>query len=238
MTKTEKSNVRKGPSESATAFSVGTVKKGNDGNMWKIIATAAGVHRWSIIKGNNGTANTSATTTSKKNKTVKMVKMVKKQSVDIQPNNADISLDDLKKLAKKYSVLSSGKSKSQLALVIFKIRSQGMTTSDLEKIVHLLPSKQKREAKQMTTKQIENPITDYKGMWKPLPKPLRNMSRKEMIRNLRNFRDAWEREMGRNQDLSDERLAIESDTNLREHLEYYYSNIAKNQAANFIRDEL
>ena len=239
MTKTEKSNVRKGPSESATAFSVGTVKKGNDGNMWKIITTAAGVHRWSIIKSTNGKANTSAntstTTTSKKNKTVKTSK---KQSADIEPNNADISLDELKKLAKKYSVLSSGKSKSQLALVIFKIRSQGMTTSDLEKIVHLLPSKQKREAKQMTTKQIEKPITDYKGMWKPIPKPLRNMSRVELIRNLRNFRDAWEREMGRNQDLSDERLASETETNLREHLEYYYSNIAKNQAANYIRDNL
>ena len=232
MTKTEKSNVRKGPSESATAFSVGTVKKGNDGNMWKIITTAAGVHRWSIIKSNNGKANTSATTTSKRNKTVK------KQSADIQPNNADISLDELKKLAKKYSVLSSGKSKSQLALVIFKIRSQGMTTSDLEKIVHLLPSKQKREAKQMTTKQIEQPITDYKGMWKPLPKPLNKMTRAEMIHSLCNFRDAWEREMGRNQDLSDERLAGETDKNLREHLKYYYSEIAKNQAANWIRDEM
>ena len=49
MSKTEK--VRKGPSESATKFSVGFVKKGNDGNMWKIVATAAGVHRWSKIQG-------------------------------------------------------------------------------------------------------------------------------------------------------------------------------------------
>ena len=40
MPKTEK--VRKGPSESATKFSVGFVKKGNDGNMWNIVATAAG----------------------------------------------------------------------------------------------------------------------------------------------------------------------------------------------------
>ena len=109
---------------------------------------------------------------------------------------------------------------------------------DLEKIVHLLPSKQKREAKQMTTKQIEQSITDYKGMWKPIPKPLRNMSRVELIRNLRNFRDAWEREMGRNQDLSDERLAGETDKNLREHLTYYYSETAKNQAANWIRDNM
>ena len=90
----------------------------------------------------------------------------------------------------------------------------------------------------MIATQIEKPVTDYKGMWKPLPKPLRNMSRKEMIHNLRKFRDAWETNMGRNQDLSDERLADESETELREHLEYYYSNIAKNQAANYIRDNL
>ena len=235
MTKTEKLNVRKGPSESATAFSAGTVKKGNDGNMWKIIVTKTGTHRWSIIKSNNDAPHTSTT---KKNKTFKKVEKVEKQSVNIQTNNADISLDELKKLAKKYNVLSSGKSKSQLVLLIFNIRSQGMTTSDLEKIVMFLPSKEKRKAKEMITKQHEIPVTDYKGMWKPLPKPLNKMTRAEMIRNLRHFRDAWEREMGRNQDLSDERLAEETDKNLREHLKYYYSEIAKNQAANWIRDEM
>ena len=235
MTKTEKLNVRKGPSESATAFSAGTVKKGNDGNMWKIIVTKTGTHRWSIIKSNNDAPHTSTT---KKNKTFKKVEKVEKQSVNIQTNNADISLDELKKLAKKYNVLSSGKSKSQLVLLIFNIRSQGMTTSDLEKIVMFLPSKEKRKAKEMITKQHEIPVTDYKGMWKPMPKPLNKMTRAEMIRNLRGFRDAWEREMGRNQDLSDERLAEETDKNLREHLKYYYSEIAKNQAANWIRDEM
>ena len=234
MTKTEKSNVRKGPSESATAFSAGTLKKGNDGNMWKIIVTQKGIHRWAIIKDNDA-ANTIAT---KRNKTFKIVEKVEKQSVNIQPNKADISLTELKKLAKKYSVLSSGKSKSQLVLLIFKIRSQGMTTEDLEKIALFLPSKEKRKAKEMITKQHEIPVTDYKGMWKPLPKPLNKMTRAEMIHSLCNFRDAWEREMGRNQDLSDERLAGETDKNLREHLKYYYSEIAKNQAANWIRDEM
>ena len=234
MTKTEKSNVRKGPSESATAFSAGTLKKGNDGNMWKIIVTQKGIHRWAIIKDNDA-ANTIAT---KRNKTFKIVEKVEKQSVNIQPNKADISLTELKKLAKKYSVLSSGKSKSQLVLLIFKIRSQGMTTEDLEKIALFLPSKEKRKAKEMITKQHEIPVTDYKGMWKPLPKPLNKMTRNEMIHSLCNFRDAWEREMGRNQDLSDERLAGETDKNLREHLKYYYSEIAKNQAANWIRDEM
>jgi len=77
MTKTEKSNTRKGPPESATAFSVGTIKKGNDGNMWKIIITATGIHRWSIIKGNNSVT--------KKNKTVKN-KTVNKVKESTQPS--------------------------------------------------------------------------------------------------------------------------------------------------------
>jgi len=224
MTKTEKSNTRKGPPESATAFSVGTVKKGNDGNMWKIIITATGIHRWSIIKGNNSVT--------KKNKTVTKFKE------SIQPSKEDISLTELKTLATKYSVLSSGKSKSQLALVIYNISSHSMTTPDLERIVHLLPGKEKRKAKQLIDKQRENPITDYKGIWKPMPKPLNKMSRVELIRNLRNFRDAWEKETGRNQDLSDERLDGETDKTLRQLLGWFYTDEAKNIAANWIRENM
>jgi hypothetical protein len=37
---------RKGPEESATLFAVGTRKRGNDGNMWIISETSAGVKRW------------------------------------------------------------------------------------------------------------------------------------------------------------------------------------------------
>ena len=226
MTKTEKSNTRKGPPESATAFSVGTVKKGNDGNMWKIIITATGIHRWSIIKGNNSVT--------KKNKTVKN-KTVTKVKESTQPFKEDISLTELKNLAKKYSVLSSGKSKSQLALLIYNISSHSMTTLDLERIVHLLPGKEKRKAKQLIDKQRKTPITDYKDIWKPMPKPLNKMSRVELIRNLRNFRDAWEKETGRNQDLSDERLDGETDKTLRQLLAWYYTDAAKNIAANWIR---
>ena len=38
--------MRKGPSSSATKSSVGTKKKGNDGNMWKIVKTKNGTKRW------------------------------------------------------------------------------------------------------------------------------------------------------------------------------------------------
>ena len=165
----------------------------------------------------------------KNNKTVKKPHV----NINIQSTNQGISLEELKKLAKKYSVLSSGKSKSQLALLIYKIRSQSMSTFDLEKIVYLLPSKEKRKIKQMISKQYENPVTEYKGMWKPMPKALNKMSRIELIHNLRNFRDAWEREIGRNQDLSDERLAGETDKTLRQRLSWYYS-----EAANWIRDNI
>ena len=219
MSKTEK--VRKGPSESATKFSVGFVKKGNDGNMWKIVATTAGVHRWSKIQGAR---------TPNRNKTVKN----SKDSNDSK-NTDNVSLEDLKKLAKKHKVLSAGKSKGELALLIFNIRGTGLSTEELKKIVELLPSKDKRKAKEMISEQIENPITDYRGLWRPAPKPVDKMTRNEVINNLRKFRDAWEDEQGRNQGLSDEIMADESDKNLRERLSWYFSDIAKNQAANWIR---
>lgn len=219
MSKTEK--VRKGPSESATKFSVGFVKKGNDGNMWKIVATAAGVHRWTKIQ---GASETSGSRTPNHNKTVKNNK-----------NNENVSLDELKKLAKKHKVLSSGKSKGELALLIFNIRGTGLSTEELKKIVDLLPSKDKRKAKEMITEQIEHPISNYRGLWRVAPKPVDKMTRKEIINNLRKFRDAWEREQGRNQGLSDEIIAGESETNLRERLSWYFSETAKNQAANWIR---
>lgn len=230
MPKTEK--IRKSPTESATMFGVGDVKKGNDGNTWKIIATSSGVHRWQKL-------------TNARSKTIKKSKRVddkdkdngaqKKSSLS---KNVSISTAELVKIGKKNKVLTSGASKGALALRIYKIRSTGLSKEDLEKIVDLLPSKDKRKAKKMIEQQKENPVTDYKGMWKPAPKALNKMSRREMIRSLCGFRDAWEREMGRNQDLSDERIAGETDKNLRERLTSYYSETMKNQAANWIRDNM
>ena len=42
-------NIRKGPSQSATEFKVGSRKKGNDGSTWEIIKTKTGVKRWQRI---------------------------------------------------------------------------------------------------------------------------------------------------------------------------------------------
>lgn len=44
---------RKGPDKSATKFSVGTIKKGNDGNNWIIIETKNKTHRWKKLHNSN-----------------------------------------------------------------------------------------------------------------------------------------------------------------------------------------
>ena len=51
------SKIRKGPSVSATKFSSGTKKKGNDGNMWKIVKNINSVRRWMKISNKKGKSN-------------------------------------------------------------------------------------------------------------------------------------------------------------------------------------
>jgi hypothetical protein len=45
------STTRKAPSESATLFKKGTIKKGNDGNRWTIVTNVRGVQRWQKVQG-------------------------------------------------------------------------------------------------------------------------------------------------------------------------------------------
>lgn len=58
---------RKAPSASATEFSVGKRKKGNDGKMWVVVKTKNGVHRWNKV----GTAKTAKTAKKRKSKQTK-----------------------------------------------------------------------------------------------------------------------------------------------------------------------
>jgi hypothetical protein len=44
--KTVKKENRKSPSESASAQTVGTIAKGNDGHYWVVDKTSIGIHRW------------------------------------------------------------------------------------------------------------------------------------------------------------------------------------------------
>ena len=211
--------IRQGPTESATLFGEGTTRVGNDGNIWTIVVTDSGVHRWSRVK----------------NKTVKN-KTVKNKTVLSEPlENKNISQETLIKMTKKYHVTSSG-SKKQLAQRLWYVSGSTMTAKDLHKIVHLLSKDDQRKVNGEIKKQIEEPITNYMGMWYPQPKPLTDMSRSELLKHVRNFRESYEKITTRNQDLGDERLLEETDKELRNHLKWYFSDAARIQSEGWLRD--
>lgn len=225
MFKTKK--IRQGPTESATLFSEGTTKLGNDGNMWTIVVTDSGVHRWSRVKNKTGEPKLKNII---KNKTIKN-KIALPESVGV----GRISQEALIKLTKKYHVTSSG-SKKQLAQRLWSVSGSTMSAKDLHKIVHLLSKDDQKKVNGEIKKQIEEPITNYMGMWYPQPKPLNDMSRAELLKHIRKFRDSYEKITTRNQDLGDERLVEETDKELRNHLKWYFSDAARILSEGWLRD--
>jgi hypothetical protein len=218
-----KKKIRQGPTESATLFNEGTTKLGNDGNMWIIVVTDAGVHRWSRI-------NKKTNKTSKPNKTIK-----NKTSFYEPVNDNNVSQEALIKMTKKYNVTSSG-SKKQLAERLWYVSGSTMSAKDLHKIVHLLSKDDQKKVNNEIKKQIEEPITNYMGMWYPQPKPLNDMSRAELLKHIRKFRESYEKITTRNQDLGDERLIKETDKELRNHLKWYFSDAARILSEGWLRD--
>jgi hypothetical protein len=214
--------VRQGPTESATLFSKGTTKLGNDGNMWTIVVTDSGVHRWSRVK-------------KQTNKTVKSKTVKNKIALPESVEKENISQEALIKMTKKYHVTSSG-SKKQLAQRLWYVSGSTMSAKDLHKIVHLLSKDDQRKVNGEIKKQIEEPITNYMGMWYPQPKPLTDMSRSELLKHVRNFRESYEKITTRNQDLGDERLLDETDKELRNHLKWYFSDAARILSEGWLRD--
>ena len=212
--------MRKGPEESATRFSIGIQKKGNDGNIWSIVKNKNGVKRWKK--------------TQKKRKKINKTRKIFKSKFKNVGHEKKISVKILKSLGKKYSVTTTG-NKEEIAEGLWRVRGRSMSDDDLLLIIPLLSKRDSKEAEKLLSKRITEPVINYKGMWMPQPKPLRKMSRKEMIKHLRNFRNAWESYTG-NQDLSDERLDEESLKSLRRILKFYYSNKSKQLAAHYLRD--
>jgi hypothetical protein len=214
MAKTEKS--RKGPSDSATEHSIGTQMKGNDGNMWTISATKSGIHRWTKLDPGSSKS---------KQSTRKNVPLI----------TEDVSVEKLKQLKKKYQVLVSG-SKKEMANGLWRVRRSQLSAQDLGFIIKFLPRADQKEVEKLLNQKKDQPITNYKGMWEPKPKPLTKMSREELIKRLGKFRDVWEKITTRNQDLSEERLDAESDKSLRSLLDFYYSDSAKGIAEDWLRE--
>jgi hypothetical protein len=212
--------MRKGPQQSATMFSIGIKKKGNDGNIWSIVKNKNGVKRWKK--------------TQKKRKKTNKTRKIFKSKLKNVGHEKKITVKILKSLGKKNRVTTTG-NKKEIAESLWRVSGRSMSDDDLLLIIPLLSKRDRNEAEKLLSKRITEPVINYKGMWMPQPKPLRKMSRKEMIKHLRNFRNAWESYTG-NQDLSDERLDEESLKSLRRILKFYYSNESKQLAAHYLRD--
>lgn len=99
---------RKGPSVSATKFRLGTKKKGNDGNIWKIVQNKHGTKRW--LKESK---------TSKK-----QIKTSKKQRNRRVSYGTDIIWGKNKKLESFWGKLASGK---QIVVVYTNGKSKTLT---------------------------------------------------------------------------------------------------------------
>jgi len=214
---------RQAPPESANNFALGTKKRGNDGNIWVIIQTKNS-KRWSKV--NKTKKNTITKTTKGNNKT-------KKYAIQ-KSKKYHISVDKLRQLLKKYNVTTSG-SKEKMAQGLFRLSSSTIESTDLESIYHLLDKGQKIKATKLIHDRIRKPITNYKGMYEPLTKPISSMTREELIKNLQKFRDSWEKITTRDQDLSDERLNSEPTERLRNQIKFYYSDDAKLLAEDWLR---
>lgn len=217
---------RKGPTESAKNFTIGTKKRGNDGNMWVIIQTKSS-KRWSKV-------NTNKPETKKRiPKTKNGNNQTKKHTIH-KSKKTDISLDKLRQLLKKYKVTTRG-SKKTMVQGLFRVSNSTIESNDLELIYNLLDKSQQKKATQLIQDRISKPITNYQGMYEPNTKPISSMTRDELIKKLQNFRDSWEKITSRNQDLSEERLKEEPTDQLRKLIQFYYSNSAKLLAEEWLR---
>ncbi len=223
---------RKAPSESANDFTLGTKKRGNDGNMWVIIQTKNS-KRWSKLNENK----LQKTKKTKKNIIYKIIKgnnKTKKYTIHKSKKN-DISVDKLRQLLKKYDASFNG-SKEAMAQKLFRLRRATIESNDLELIYNLLDKGQKIKATKLIQDRINKPITNYRGMYEPISKPISSMTREELIKNLQKFRDSWEKITTRDQDLSDERLNSEPTERLRNLIKFYYSDDAKFLAEDWLRN--
>jgi hypothetical protein len=214
---------RQGPSDSATIFPVGTIKRGNDGNNWIVIQTKTS-KRWSKVN-ENKLQKTSKTSNKTKTKNYTIKKSKKN----------DISVNKLRQLLKKYNASFNG-SKEAMAQKLFRLRRATIESADLELIYNLLDKGQKIKATQLIQDRIKKPITNYRGMYEPPTKPISSMTREELIKNLQKFRDSWEKITTRDTDLSDERLNGEPTERLRNLIKFYYSDDAKFLAEDWLRN--
>lgn len=185
------STTRKAPSESATLFKKGTIKKGNDGNKWVIVTNASGVQRWQKVQ--RTMTKTKAKSKAKANAKTQRVGRVGRLGHVVELGDVNSSVwDKNKPLEKFWRSLASGK---KVVLIqktgghkIFTMPTGKMTArkmfntfDDDPNIVAVLSSNMSQDAYEMFLypkagdKSVEYVIKNYKKFFKsagPMPKDL------------------------------------------------------------------
>lgn len=173
---------RKGPSQSATLFKEGTVKKGNDGNKWIIVTNKLGVRRWQKMGSNSNTMKIKLKTKTK-TKSNRVLKM------EADP---DTVWGKNKPLEKFWQELASGKKvvliekngdykKLTMPTGKMTIRKMYNSFDDDENIIAVLSSNMSQDAYEVylypkaKDKTVEYVIKNYKKYFKsagPIPKDM------------------------------------------------------------------
>ena len=176
------STTRKAPTESATLFKKGTIKKGNDGNRWTIVTNVRGVQRWQKVQVQGAKASKKLM----KNKTKKSKRILE---MEADPNSVWGKNKPLEKLwesladgTKVVLIQKTGRHKiftmptgKMTALKIFN------TFDDDPNIVAVLSSNMSQDAYEVFLypkagdKSVEYVIKNYKKFFKsvgPMPKDL------------------------------------------------------------------
>jgi hypothetical protein len=141
---------RKGPSESATKYSVGTKKIGNDGNMWKIVKNKKGTNRWlKMDKSNSKT---------KKNNLKHLLKL-EKDPESVWGKNKKLE-EFWRKLASGYEVILINKNDKDTKFIMPKTYSaKGKKYKELEKddnIKAIITSAQSSDTYEALYKKVKN----------------------------------------------------------------------------------
>lgn len=154
--------IRKGPHVSATKQLIGTKKKGNDGNMWKVIENKNGIKRWLKIS------------TNKTNKTRKDKIITNKE---IQNTDMNTDMDTIRNANKKLHKFWMDLADTKHSIFIYKnksykiirknIREEQEKAEDDNNVIAILDSGPSFDAyrelyRKAKNKSVEEVIKNYK----------------------------------------------------------------------------
>jgi len=161
--------IRKGPYVSATKQLIGTKKKGNDGNMWKVVENKNGIKRWLKI------SNDMSTNKTRKDKTRKDKEI---QDMDINMDmNMDMDMDTIRNANKKLHKFWMDLADTKHSIFIYKnknykiirknIREEQEKAEDDNNVVAILDSGPSFDAyrelyRKAENKSVEEVIKNYK----------------------------------------------------------------------------